>query len=121
MSFTIAANPHCEDDPLLVKEASDPEPAVGTPAMNDAHTYMMSQDTKGISSSINEETFTFTIQSLVNNTARTKHRRNTCFGPTSADKDFASQFAGEGISGHLRRGREVDAARCTGRDTCGRR
>eukprot|EP00959_Pyramimonas_sp_CCMP1952_P365712 7658927-Pyramimonas_sp.AAC.1 len=36
MSFTITANPQCEDDPLLVKEASDPEPAAGTPAMSDA-------------------------------------------------------------------------------------
>eukprot|EP00959_Pyramimonas_sp_CCMP1952_P227029 4746737-Pyramimonas_sp.AAC.1 len=62
MSFTIAANPQCEDDPL--QEASDLEPAAGTPAMSDACTYMMSQDTKGISSSINEETFMFTIQSL---------------------------------------------------------
>eukprot|EP00959_Pyramimonas_sp_CCMP1952_P436487 9140026-Pyramimonas_sp.AAC.1 len=55
MSFTIADNPQCEDDPLLVKEASGPEPAVVTPAMSDAHTYMVSQDTKGIGSSINEE------------------------------------------------------------------
>eukprot|EP00959_Pyramimonas_sp_CCMP1952_P240614 5028638-Pyramimonas_sp.AAC.1 len=57
MSFTITAKPQCEDDPLLVKEASDPEPAAGAPAMSDAHTYMMSQDTKGTSPSINEETF----------------------------------------------------------------
>eukprot|EP00959_Pyramimonas_sp_CCMP1952_P334259 7000296-Pyramimonas_sp.AAC.1 len=64
MSFTITANPQREDDPLLVKEASDPEPAAGTPAMSDAHAYMISQDTKGISFSINEETFAFTIQSL---------------------------------------------------------
>eukprot|EP00959_Pyramimonas_sp_CCMP1952_P376239 7880764-Pyramimonas_sp.AAC.1 len=39
MSFTITADPQCEDDPLLVKEASDPEPAAGTPAMSDAHAY----------------------------------------------------------------------------------
>eukprot|EP00959_Pyramimonas_sp_CCMP1952_P347730 7283920-Pyramimonas_sp.AAC.1 len=64
MSFTIATNPQCEDDPLVVKEASDPEPAAGAPAVSDAHAYMMSQDTKGISFSINEETFAFTIQSL---------------------------------------------------------
>eukprot|EP00959_Pyramimonas_sp_CCMP1952_P035928 752297-Pyramimonas_sp.AAC.1 len=32
-SFTITANPQCENDPLLVKEASDPEPTAGTPAM----------------------------------------------------------------------------------------
>eukprot|EP00959_Pyramimonas_sp_CCMP1952_P304135 6365417-Pyramimonas_sp.AAC.1 len=40
MPFTITADPQCEDDPLLVKEASDPEPAAGIPAMSDAHTYM---------------------------------------------------------------------------------
>eukprot|EP00959_Pyramimonas_sp_CCMP1952_P105985 2216171-Pyramimonas_sp.AAC.1 len=56
MSFTITAHPPCEDDPLLVKEASGPEPAAGAPAMSGARTSMMSQDTKGISSSINEET-----------------------------------------------------------------
>eukprot|EP00959_Pyramimonas_sp_CCMP1952_P309889 6484681-Pyramimonas_sp.AAC.1 len=51
----------------------------------------MSQDTKGISFSIDEETFAFTIQSLANNTLETWYRRNTSFGtdPTSADKDFA--------------------------------
>eukprot|EP00959_Pyramimonas_sp_CCMP1952_P129074 2699164-Pyramimonas_sp.AAC.1 len=51
----------------------------------------MSQDTKGISFSINEETFAFTVQSLVNNTLRTWHRGTMSFGttPTSADKDFA--------------------------------
>eukprot|EP00959_Pyramimonas_sp_CCMP1952_P048587 1014565-Pyramimonas_sp.AAC.1 len=32
MSFTSTANPHCENDSLLVKEVSDPEPAAGTPA-----------------------------------------------------------------------------------------
>eukprot|EP00959_Pyramimonas_sp_CCMP1952_P434896 9106345-Pyramimonas_sp.AAC.1 len=54
-------------------------------------THMMSQDAKGISTSINEETLAFTIQSLVNNTLKTWHRRNTSFGadPTSAEKDFA--------------------------------
>eukprot|EP00959_Pyramimonas_sp_CCMP1952_P189178 3957109-Pyramimonas_sp.AAC.1 len=59
--------------------------------MSDAHACMMSQDTKGIGSSINEEMFTFTIQSLVNNTLKTWRRRNTCFGgaPTAAGKDFA--------------------------------
>eukprot|EP00959_Pyramimonas_sp_CCMP1952_P423490 8870845-Pyramimonas_sp.AAC.1 len=62
MSFTIAAKR--QDDPLLVKEASDPEPSARTPAVSDAHTYTMSQDTKGISISINEETFAFTIESL---------------------------------------------------------
>eukprot|EP00959_Pyramimonas_sp_CCMP1952_P177247 3704959-Pyramimonas_sp.AAC.1 len=61
--------------------------------MSGAHTYMMSPDTKGISSSINEEMFTFTIESLVDNTMQTWHRGNACFGtnPTSADKDFASR------------------------------
>eukprot|EP00959_Pyramimonas_sp_CCMP1952_P180565 3775432-Pyramimonas_sp.AAC.1 len=71
MSFVIAANPHCEVAPLLVEEAVGAEPvpgqpassSVGAPAMSDAHTCMMSQDTKGISFSINE-TFAFTIQSL---------------------------------------------------------
>eukprot|EP00959_Pyramimonas_sp_CCMP1952_P280534 5864011-Pyramimonas_sp.AAC.1 len=59
--------------------------------MGDAHTYMTSQDTKGISSSINEETFTSTIQSLVTNTLKSWRRRNACSGsnPTSADKDSA--------------------------------
>eukprot|EP00959_Pyramimonas_sp_CCMP1952_P350685 7347365-Pyramimonas_sp.AAC.1 len=71
MSFTITANPQCEDAPVLVKEASDPEPIAGAPAVNGAHAYMMSQDTKGISFFINEETFTFTIQSLLNNALKT--------------------------------------------------
>eukprot|EP00959_Pyramimonas_sp_CCMP1952_P387206 8114867-Pyramimonas_sp.AAC.1 len=57
MSFTKTANPQCEGDPLLVKEAAGAEPAAGTPAMSDAHTDMMSQDTKSISFSINEDTF----------------------------------------------------------------
>eukprot|EP00959_Pyramimonas_sp_CCMP1952_P275814 5765118-Pyramimonas_sp.AAC.1 len=59
--------------------------------MSDAHAYMISQDTKGISFSIYEETFAFTIQSLVKNILKTWHRRNLSFGtdPTSADKDFA--------------------------------
>eukprot|EP00959_Pyramimonas_sp_CCMP1952_P157028 3283852-Pyramimonas_sp.AAC.1 len=48
MSFTIAANPQCEEASLLVKEVSDPEPIAGAPAVNDAHEYMMSQDMKGI-------------------------------------------------------------------------
>eukprot|EP00959_Pyramimonas_sp_CCMP1952_P461050 9480943-Pyramimonas_sp.AAC.1 len=60
MSFIIAANPQRE----VFKETSDPEPIARTPAVNDAHACMMSQDSKGISSSINEETLTFTIQSL---------------------------------------------------------
>eukprot|EP00959_Pyramimonas_sp_CCMP1952_P215747 4512696-Pyramimonas_sp.AAC.1 len=64
MSFTIAANPQREEAPLLVKEASDPEPIAGAPAVHDAHAYMVSQDTKGISFSIHEETLAFTIQSL---------------------------------------------------------
>eukprot|EP00959_Pyramimonas_sp_CCMP1952_P034990 732498-Pyramimonas_sp.AAC.1 len=62
MSFVFTANPHCEDAPLLVKEAADTEPVAGqpasssavTPAMSDARSYMPSQDTKGISFSINE-------------------------------------------------------------------
>eukprot|EP00959_Pyramimonas_sp_CCMP1952_P004343 91305-Pyramimonas_sp.AAC.1 len=91
MSFTSAANPQCEDDPLLVRGVSDPEPAAGAPAVGDAHAYTMSQDTKGISFSINEETFAFTFLSLVNNTLKTWRRRNASFGanPTSADQDFA--------------------------------
>eukprot|EP00959_Pyramimonas_sp_CCMP1952_P398106 8341353-Pyramimonas_sp.AAC.1 len=32
MSCTLAAHHQCEDGPLLVKEASDPEPTAGTPA-----------------------------------------------------------------------------------------
>eukprot|EP00959_Pyramimonas_sp_CCMP1952_P235890 4929813-Pyramimonas_sp.AAC.1 len=32
MSFTITANPQCEEAPLLVKEASDPEPIARAPA-----------------------------------------------------------------------------------------
>eukprot|EP00959_Pyramimonas_sp_CCMP1952_P086202 1802957-Pyramimonas_sp.AAC.1 len=91
MSFTITADPQCEEAPLLVKEAPDPEPTAGAPAVRDAHAYMVSQEAQGISSSINEETLTFTIQSLANNTLRTWHRRNASCGttPTSADKDFA--------------------------------
>eukprot|EP00959_Pyramimonas_sp_CCMP1952_P067725 1413482-Pyramimonas_sp.AAC.1 len=91
MSFTLTANPQWEDDPLLVKEASDPEPTGGAPARSDAHAYMMSQDTKSISFSIKEETFAFPIQPLVNNIVKTWHRRNTSFGtdPVSADQDFA--------------------------------
>eukprot|EP00959_Pyramimonas_sp_CCMP1952_P469714 9495432-Pyramimonas_sp.AAC.1 len=73
MSLTVTANPQCEDAPLLVKEASAPEPIAGTPAVNDVHAYMMSQDAKGISFSINDETLTFTIQSLVDNTASQEH------------------------------------------------
>eukprot|EP00959_Pyramimonas_sp_CCMP1952_P056435 1178419-Pyramimonas_sp.AAC.1 len=64
MSFTITANSQYEDDPLLVIEASDPEPVAGIFAESDAHASMMSQDAKGIGSSIHEETFAFTIQSL---------------------------------------------------------
>eukprot|EP00959_Pyramimonas_sp_CCMP1952_P382813 8021390-Pyramimonas_sp.AAC.1 len=60
--------------------------------MSDAHAYMMSQDTKGIRFSINDETFAYTIQSLVNKALKTWHRRNASFGtdPASADRDFAS-------------------------------
>eukprot|EP00959_Pyramimonas_sp_CCMP1952_P205238 4292080-Pyramimonas_sp.AAC.1 len=59
--------------------------------MSDAHAHMMCKGTKSFSSSINAETLTFTIQSLVDNTSGTWHRRDTCFGtnPTSVDKDFA--------------------------------
>eukprot|EP00959_Pyramimonas_sp_CCMP1952_P318029 6655312-Pyramimonas_sp.AAC.1 len=51
----------------------------------------MSQDAKDISFSINEETFAFAIQSLVNNTLKTWHHRNTSSGsiPTLAGQDFA--------------------------------
>eukprot|EP00959_Pyramimonas_sp_CCMP1952_P034342 719816-Pyramimonas_sp.AAC.1 len=52
MSFTTAANPQREEAPLLVAEASDPEPIAGAPAVNDARACMMSQDAKGISFSI---------------------------------------------------------------------
>eukprot|EP00959_Pyramimonas_sp_CCMP1952_P335252 7019844-Pyramimonas_sp.AAC.2 len=61
MSFTITANNQCEEAPLLVKEAPDPEPIARTSVARDARAYMMSQDTKDISFSINEETFAFTI------------------------------------------------------------
>eukprot|EP00959_Pyramimonas_sp_CCMP1952_P092070 1927001-Pyramimonas_sp.AAC.1 len=39
--------------------------------MSNAHAYMMSQDAKGISFSIDEETLAFMIQSVVNNTMET--------------------------------------------------
>eukprot|EP00959_Pyramimonas_sp_CCMP1952_P362460 7590771-Pyramimonas_sp.AAC.1 len=118
MSFTITANPHCEDAPLLVKAAADTEsvagqPAsssAGTPAMSGAHACMMSQDTRGICFSINEETLAFTIQSLVNNTLKTWHRRNAPFGnaPPHAGRPGLrlSELAGEGLSGHLRGGQQ---------------
>eukprot|EP00959_Pyramimonas_sp_CCMP1952_P177409 3708248-Pyramimonas_sp.AAC.1 len=50
----------------------------------------MSQDTKGVRFSINE-TLDCTIQSLMNNTLKTWHHRNTHFGsiPTPADQEFA--------------------------------
>eukprot|EP00959_Pyramimonas_sp_CCMP1952_P341947 7163133-Pyramimonas_sp.AAC.1 len=64
MFFATTANPQCEEAPLLAKEASDPGPTAGAPAVRDAHAYMMSQDAQGISLSINEETFAFTTQSL---------------------------------------------------------
>eukprot|EP00959_Pyramimonas_sp_CCMP1952_P387792 8127112-Pyramimonas_sp.AAC.1 len=75
MAFTIPANPHCEDALLLVKQAADAVPtagqpastSAGTPATKDAHTYIMSQDTKGICFSINEETFAYAMQSVVKN------------------------------------------------------
>eukprot|EP00959_Pyramimonas_sp_CCMP1952_P354114 7419086-Pyramimonas_sp.AAC.1 len=98
-AFTITANLHREDAPLLVKEAADAGPtarqpassSAGAPATSDAHAYMVSQDTKGIRFSSNEETFVYTIQSSVNNTLKTWHRRNTTYGnvPTLADQDFA--------------------------------
>eukprot|EP00959_Pyramimonas_sp_CCMP1952_P254896 5323621-Pyramimonas_sp.AAC.1 len=92
MSFTITANPQREEAPLLVKEVSDREPIAGAPAANGAHAYTMSQVTRGISFCINDETLTFTIQSLVNNTLKTWHRRNVSCGttPTSADKDLCN-------------------------------
>eukprot|EP00959_Pyramimonas_sp_CCMP1952_P317351 6642011-Pyramimonas_sp.AAC.1 len=37
-AFTITANPHCEDAPLLVKEATDAEPTAGQPASSSAGT-----------------------------------------------------------------------------------
>eukprot|EP00959_Pyramimonas_sp_CCMP1952_P276961 5789649-Pyramimonas_sp.AAC.1 len=45
MRFTITANPQCQDEPLLVKEALGPEPAAGTlmhercPCMHDVTGY----------------------------------------------------------------------------------
>eukprot|EP00959_Pyramimonas_sp_CCMP1952_P005784 121134-Pyramimonas_sp.AAC.1 len=54
--------------------------------MSDAHAYMMSQATKGTSFSINEETFAFTIESLVDNLATQEH---VLGDRPSADKDFA--------------------------------
>eukprot|EP00959_Pyramimonas_sp_CCMP1952_P246622 5154425-Pyramimonas_sp.AAC.1 len=99
MAFTTPADPHSEDAPLHVKEAagagsSAGQPAsssAGAPATDNAHAYMMSQDTKGICFSINEETLAFAIQSLVNNTLNTWHRRNTSYGNVRApaDPDFA--------------------------------
>eukprot|EP00959_Pyramimonas_sp_CCMP1952_P376881 7893965-Pyramimonas_sp.AAC.1 len=68
----------------------------------------MSQDTKGIGFSINEETLAFAIQSLVNNTLRTWRRRNKSFGTTPACRQGLRprQPAGEDISGHPRGGNE---------------
>eukprot|EP00959_Pyramimonas_sp_CCMP1952_P162602 3399598-Pyramimonas_sp.AAC.1 len=71
-AFTVTANPHCEDMPLLVKGAADAEPTAGHPASSsagapatgdDAGAHMMSQDTKGIRFSINKETLAYAIQS----------------------------------------------------------
>eukprot|EP00959_Pyramimonas_sp_CCMP1952_P068920 1438746-Pyramimonas_sp.AAC.1 len=105
-------NPLCEVAPLLVKDASDPEPTAGTPAVRDAHAYMMSQDKQGIRFSINEETFAFTSQSLVNNTSRTWHRRNASFGatPTSADRDFALHNLQANIYQAIHEGEEMDSS-----------
>eukprot|EP00959_Pyramimonas_sp_CCMP1952_P370813 7766048-Pyramimonas_sp.AAC.1 len=70
--LTIAASPRCEETPVLIKETADMEPSAGRPASSnaappapmDAHAYMMSQDTRGISHSINEETPAYAIQSM---------------------------------------------------------
>eukprot|EP00959_Pyramimonas_sp_CCMP1952_P019630 414784-Pyramimonas_sp.AAC.1 len=71
MSLTIAAKPHGENAALFVKEAPGTEPAAGQPALSsagapakrsDAHAFMMSQETRGISLSINEETRAVAIQ-----------------------------------------------------------
>eukprot|EP00959_Pyramimonas_sp_CCMP1952_P426341 8929707-Pyramimonas_sp.AAC.1 len=120
MSFTITTNPQCEEAPLLVKVVSGPEPIAGAPAVNDAHAYMMSQDTKGISFSINNETFTFTIQSLVNYTMASQEYVLWGYPYLGRQRLRPPQIVGGDISGHLRGGYEVDASRCTGRDTCGR-
>eukprot|EP00959_Pyramimonas_sp_CCMP1952_P239542 5006253-Pyramimonas_sp.AAC.1 len=40
--FTIPANPHCEEAPLLVKEAVDAEPAAVQPASSSAGAHVMS-------------------------------------------------------------------------------
>eukprot|EP00959_Pyramimonas_sp_CCMP1952_P146060 3058478-Pyramimonas_sp.AAC.1 len=47
----------------------------------------------GIRSSINEETFAYAVQSLVNNNLETWHRRKASFraNPNSADRDFAKR------------------------------
>eukprot|EP00959_Pyramimonas_sp_CCMP1952_P080295 1678149-Pyramimonas_sp.AAC.1 len=74
--------------PLLVKEAADVElpagqPAsssAGAPAISDARAYTMSQDTKGIRFSINEETFSYTIQSLVKTPSRPGIAGTRCMG-----------------------------------------
>eukprot|EP00959_Pyramimonas_sp_CCMP1952_P304999 6383180-Pyramimonas_sp.AAC.2 len=52
---------------------------------------MMSQDTKGIGYAINEETLSYSIQSMVDNTLKTWRRRSTLHSgkPTPADQDFA--------------------------------
>eukprot|EP00959_Pyramimonas_sp_CCMP1952_P371093 7771458-Pyramimonas_sp.AAC.1 len=98
MSSFVSANPHCEDAALPVKQAADAEPAAGQPAfccagapMSDAHAYMMSQDTKGISFSINEQASAFTIQSVMNSTSKNRRRSNMFFGtiPAPADQDVA--------------------------------
>eukprot|EP00959_Pyramimonas_sp_CCMP1952_P301622 6310798-Pyramimonas_sp.AAC.1 len=92
MSFTITANPQCEEAPLLVKEVSDPEPIAGEPAVSDAHAYMMSQDTKGITFSINDEAFAFTIQILAIYKEGTKWALPDAQAGAPAEEDEAGEM-----------------------------
>eukprot|EP00959_Pyramimonas_sp_CCMP1952_P440144 9214792-Pyramimonas_sp.AAC.1 len=70
VAFIITANPRCEETVLLAKRQLMQSQQQGSlhraSATSGAHTYMMSQDTKGIRPSINEELCAYTIQYLVN-------------------------------------------------------
>eukprot|EP00959_Pyramimonas_sp_CCMP1952_P002752 56885-Pyramimonas_sp.AAC.1 len=80
---TVTANPQCEEMPMLVKEVADAEPNAGqpassnagAPAASDARAFMMSQDSRGIRFSTNEESLSYAIQSLVNNAPKTWNRQ----------------------------------------------
>eukprot|EP00959_Pyramimonas_sp_CCMP1952_P283668 5929741-Pyramimonas_sp.AAC.1 len=83
LDFVKTTSGHLGGQSSLVKEAADTEPtagqsalsSTGVPATNDAHAYVMPQE----------------IQSLVNNTLKTWHRRITPYGDvtTPADQDFS--------------------------------